>query len=167
MRAMTKQKKPSQIESADRLELLAIRNRLRLTQAGMAAAMSVSTSLLEKYERGTRRLPADRMARIRELDVAAKPLASEHEAHVASHSVEQHGQLRYDRTMSTIGTVFAGAAFICFVGAFFPELMPAPLLTGLSAISVSLLSPVMGLEVWRRICMGYPTRKWRSQVQPD
>ncbi|WP_233588896.1 hypothetical protein, partial [Falsigemmobacter faecalis] len=60
-----------------------------------------------------------------------------------------------------------GAVTICFVGAFLPELMRAPLLTGLSAISVSLLGPVMCLEVWRRICMGYPTRKWRSQVQPD
>lgn len=164
---MTKQKKPNQIESADRLELLAIRNRLRLTQAGMAAALSVSTSLLEKYERGIRRVPPDRMERIRELDAAAMPVASEHAPQVASLSVERHGQLRYDRTMSAIGTVFAGAASICFVGTFLPELMPAPLLTGLSAISVSLLGPVMGLEVWRRICMGYPTRKWRSQGQPD
>jgi len=107
------------------------------------------------------------MARIRELDATAQPVAAEYATEVASLSVERHGQLRYDRTMSAIGTVFAEAASICFVGTFLPELMPAPLLTGLSAISLSLLGPVMGLEVWRRTCMGYPTRKWRSQGQPD
>lgn len=132
----------------------------------MAAALSVSTSLLEKYERGIRSVPPDRMARIRELDAAAKPVVSEHEAQVASHSVERHGQLRYDRTMSAIGTVFAGATSICFVGTFLPELMPAPLLTGLSAISVSLLGPVMGLEVWRRICMGIRPENGAAKDSP-
>lgn len=163
---MKSRKSSGGVELPERTELIDIRSRLRLTQAEMAAELAISTSTLEKYEYGKRRLHADRMAEVRALAAARIQVVAEAECEAPPEVARPNGQQLYDRTMTVFGTIFAGAAFIMFLGAFLPDLMPARTLTAIGIILVAFLSPLMCVEVWRRICLGYPPRFSPRQGEP-